>query len=342
MLSRPIRPFVVVLTGLTIISCTDQTTAPETVPGELTVETSPDLAASGVALAAANTWTTRADMPSTQRREPATAVVRNGSGQSMLYVIGGTTLTRASLSKVQAYNVATNTWSYKADMPTPLYRSNGTGVINGKIYISGGLTSYKGHTDALYMYDPAVNRWSVKQPMPESNYNGVTGVINNQLYVFTGCDQEDCTDRIRAFYRYDPATDRWTSLPIPLSGGGRVAGTIGKKFYVTGGTSEIQVYDPATNTWTKRTATGEVPTDVRFGGLALQAKLYALNVDQWNSDGTLITSIRVYDPVTNVWTKRPPVTLRQYGSLALVQRDGGPRIEMVGGPRPGNNQQYTP
>jgi len=36
------------------------------------------------------------------------------------------------------------------------------------------------------------------------------------------------------------------------------------------------------------------------------------------------------------------VTLKQTGRLALVHRDGGPRIEMVGGIRPGNNLQYTP
>jgi hypothetical protein len=36
------------------------------------------------------------------------------------------------------------------------------------------------------------------------------------------------------------------------------------------------------------------------------------------------------------------VTLKQIGRLALVHRNGGGRIEMVGGTRPGNNLQYTP
>jgi N-acetylneuraminic acid mutarotase len=300
------------------------------------------VAANSAALAAAaNTWTTRADLPSTERRNPATAVVRNAAGQSVLYVVGGTTMSGLSLGKVQAYNVSTNTWSYKASLPTALYNSNGTGVINGKIYISGGLTSSKSYTDALYMYDPATNRWHEKQRMPETNERGATGVINNQLYVLTGCEQEYCSDSRIAFYRYDPATDQWTKLPAP-SGSlmYTIAGTIGKKFYASGNNGQVGVYDPVTNSWTMRTATGEVPNSAT--GLALQARLYALNVDHSSPDGTITTSFRIYDPATNAWTRRAPVTLKQVGRLALVHRDGAPRIEMVGGLRPGNNQQYTP
>lgn len=339
MSSRHIRPLTLAVTGLTLMSCTE-TTAPE-LGADKRAETSAAVAANSAALAVANTWTTRADLPSTERRNPATAVVRNASGQSVMYVIGGTTLSGASLGKVQAYNVATNTWTYKASLPEPIYNSNGTGVINGKIYISGGLSSYKNYTEALYMYDPATNRWTRKQFMPESNEGGATGVINNQLYVLTGCSAEDCSDDGIAFYRYDPPTDQWTKLPAPPGSiMHSIAGTIGKKFYASGSNGQVAVYDPIANNWTVKTATGDVPFNA--AGLPAQAKLFALNLDHGNPDGTITTSIRVYDPATNVWTKRPSRILRQIGRLALVQRDGGPRIEMVGGTHPGNNLQYTP
>jgi N-acetylneuraminic acid mutarotase len=338
MLVRHIRPLTLALTGLTVISCTDEATAPGTDADEL----GPALTANSAALAAAaNSWTTRADLPSTERRNPATAVVQNSSGQSVMYVIGGTTLSGASLGKVQAYNVATNTWTYKASLPEPIYNSNGTGVINGKIYISGGLSSFKSYTEALYMYDPATNRWTQKAFMPGSNEGGATGVINNRLYVLTSCFTEDCSPLGVSFYRYDPSTDQWTSLPTPaINTMHSIAGTIGKKFYVTGNNGQVAVYDPVANSWNSRTATGDVPFNAT--GLAAQAKLFALNLDHGNPDGTITTSIRVYDPATNAWTKRPSRILRQIGRLALVHRDGGARIEMVGGRRPGNNLQYTP
>jgi N-acetylneuraminic acid mutarotase len=344
MFARNIRPLTLALTGLTLISCSDETTAPDISDDQVPVEnsTADAATASALATAAANSWVKRADMPGTERRDPATAVVRNGAGQSILYAIGGTTVNGASMSTVQAYNVATNSWTYRTSMPTPLYKSNGAGVINGKIYISGGLMRYKVYSDALYIYDPATNRWSPKQPMPATTYGGATGVINNQLYVLTSCDQEDCSEHVRrAFYRYDPATDRWTSLPIPpMTVGKSIAGTIGKKFYATGGNDQVGVYDPVTNAWTIRSASGEVPANAR--GLAVQGKLFALNIDDWNADGTVSTTIRVYDPATNAWTSRAPVNLKHIGRLAQVVRDGSARIEMVGGPRPGNNLQYTP
>ena len=93
----------------------------------------------------------------------------------------------------------------------------------------------------------------------------------------------------------DPATDAWTSLPVPpISTMHSIAGTIGKKFYATGSNGQVAVYDPVTNSWTSRTATGDVPFNA--AGLPAQAKLFALNLDHGNPDGTITTSIRVYDP----------------------------------------------
>ena len=69
----------------------------------------------------------------------AVADVPNAAGQSILYAIGGQTATGTPLGRVQAYNVATNTWTWKASLPLPLSETNGAGVINGKIYISAGL-----------------------------------------------------------------------------------------------------------------------------------------------------------------------------------------------------------
>jgi hypothetical protein len=53
--------------------------------------------------------------------------------------------------------------------------------------------------------------------------------------------------------------------------------------------------------------------------------------------------MHVYDPGTNAWTSRAPVTIKvPRGPLTRVFRDGSPRIEIVGGLRPGNNIQYIP
>jgi N-acetylneuraminic acid mutarotase len=283
-------------------------------------------------------------MPSTERWSLAAAMVPNAAGQSIVYTIGGATSTGGSLSKVMAYNVATNTWSYKASMPVPLYWTNGAGVIGGKIYISGGLSGNKEYRDVLFMYDPATNRWTQKQAMPNTTFRGVTAVLNNKLYVVTGCDQEDCAEfEPRALYRYDPVTDTWARLPPPPhTHNWAVGGVIGGKFYVTS-FGNLDVYDPVGNTWTTRAS---MPSPCWLGGgTALGAKLYVIGGFRRNSDGSITTNVRtvtVYDPGTNTWTTRAPLpTGRSDIPAVRVVVNGQGKIEMIGGRRPGNNLQYT-
>ena len=347
MFSRSIRPLTLVVTGLAIISCTDETTAPDLTTDNPALETSPDLASEAMT---ASRWTPMADMPSTERARLATAMVPNTSGQSVLYVIGGsTTSSGASLSKVMAYNAATNTWTYKASLPVPLYWTNGTGVINGKIYISGGLSAYKRYRAELYMYDPAKNTWTEKQRMPNTTFRGVTGVINNQLYVLTGCDQEDCEYYVpTAFYRYNPVTDQWTTLTAPPSGyyGWASGGTIGGKLYVTGqgdGGALLMMYDPATDTWTRKTPLNHVR--IMAASATVAAKLYVIGGNGTLSDGSsgTLRTVSIYDPATDSWTNKAPLPEPRFNlSASRVLVNGRARIQLVGGPRPGNNLQYTP
>jgi N-acetylneuraminic acid mutarotase len=324
--------------AVAVVSCSDVATDPDrSVPGQPSSE---------LETSTSNRWIRRANLPSVERYGPAVAVVPNAAGESILYVIGGATITGASRSKVQAYNASTDTWSYRASLPVPLYASNGAGVIQGKIYVTGGLSGDKAYADFfVFQYDPVKNVWSYKHPMPNTSYNGTTGVIGNRLYVFTGCDQEDCTFYEReAFYRYDPAADQWATLPLPIPGSltRRAAGVIGGKFYLVGPNGEIWVYDPGTNAWTVKTAVN--PPSLVSKAVVVQSKLYGIGPAERNLDGSLNPNpLSVYDPTTNTWTRRKSMPTGRSGfSVARVFVGGAPRIEVVGGPRAGSNIQYIP
>ena len=79
--------------------------------------------------ALAGGWTTLANMPAS-RTELAAATVTNAAGQSMVYAIGGYNSSRIPLSKVTAYNVATNTWTFRRSLPRPLASSNGAAALS--------------------------------------------------------------------------------------------------------------------------------------------------------------------------------------------------------------------
>jgi N-acetylneuraminic acid mutarotase len=332
------------LVSFGIVACGDSTTEPETTRDAIST---PELAV------ASNTWITRADMPGTPRGGLTTAVVTT-KGQSTLYAIGGATAD-GSVGRVQAYDVATNTWRYRAPLPVPAYDLNGAGVISGKIYVSGGVVRDKFFRHELFMYDPATNTWTRKRDMPDQSWGGITGVINNQLYVLTCESEEDCyiDQRPLVLYRYDPGTDQWSSVgQSPPQLRRPMGGVVSGKLYFTGEIREedgdwvgtLTEYNPATNQWTRKRPLARARWDGTAASVA--AKLYVFGGRQRNLDGTIGGAVRttsVYDPATDSWTTKARMPDMVIGvSANRVFLNGQPRIEVVGGPRPGNNWQYIP
>jgi N-acetylneuraminic acid mutarotase len=352
MTNHPRRATALALSLLVLASCNEDATGPETAGDALP---SPELAV------ASNTWITRANMPNIERWGLTSAVVPNAAGQSIFYAIGGSSAgfsqpngpTTGALTKVQAYNVATNEWIVRASLPLALYKTNGAGVINGKIYVSGGrMTGDKNYQRALLVYNPATNSWTRKRDMPSVTWGGATGVINNKLYVLTCEVEEDCyiDNPWLSLFRYDPATDQWAFLGFsPPQTGPPMAGVIGGKLYFTGEGgpgeegSRLTVYDPATNSWASRSRMPRPRWD--GAGVAVAGKLYILGGFQRDPDGTekLVRTTSVYDPATNTWTTKAPMPTARFDFAASrVLINGQPRIEAVGGERPGNNLQYIP
>src|SRR4051812_36795775 len=139
---------------MAIAACDDTPTQPGA---------SPPTAAPAAAVAV-NSWITRANMP--DRTDVTAATITNAAGQSEVYAIGGRNPNGVELTKVIAYNVATNTWSFRRPLPIPLAETNGAAVINGKIYVSGGFRGPDDLSIGLYVYDPAANTWTRKRDLP--------------------------------------------------------------------------------------------------------------------------------------------------------------------------------
>ena len=341
-----VRPATLAFACMALAACQDTSTEPGIMGGG---SPSPALAV------ASDGWVTRANLPNIERWGLTSAVVPGPAGRSVFYAIGGSSAsfpqpsgpTDGTLTKVHAYDAGTNAWTLRAPLPLALYKTNGAGVINGKIYVSGGrMSGDKNYQQALLVYDPTTNTWIRKQDMPTETWGGVTGVIGNQLYVLTCTNEEDCSEFSRlTLYRYDPPTDQWTFLSVtdvPL--GRPMGGVIGGKLYATGGPSGALVaYDPATNQWTSKAS---LPRPRWSGaGVALGGKLYILGGFESDPDGTrkLIRKTNVYDPTTNVWSSKAPMPTARFDFAASrVVVDGQPRIEVVGGARPGNNVAYIP
>lgn len=238
-------------------------------------------------------WQAEADMP-----DPVSSAAV-GEVNGVIYVAGGTD-SNGPTAAFQAYDPATNTWSSLASLPETLYQGDGTGTINHRLYVVGGWNGTL-PTNKLYVYRPGSDRWKRKARMPHLSACGISGVINQKLYVVTPCDGY-------SGYRqdldvYDPVTDTWTSLAQSAAAHSQPAGAvINGKLYVAGGqngngiTDVTEAYDPTTNTWTTL-ARMRTPV-MNPASAALDGKFWVFG----GFDGTNVLSIvQIYDPVRNRW-----------------------------------------
>ncbi len=285
-------------------------------------------------------------------------VLTNSAGQSVVYGFGGCDVVQSSgahctVSRIAIYNAVTDTWTFDHDeYLATVWQSNGVGTIGGKLYSSGGYTTHDpadGLSRRVWSYDPAARRATQLADMPKATAEGITGVINDKLYVLPGtCDANFwpqpgyCqSEPIRRLYRYDPATNKWgarKSAPhYHRSGAG---GVIGGKFYVVGGfhgsqpVADLDVYDPATDTWK---TLAPIPSAGGAVGTALGGKLYVL----------VGTNAYVYNPGTNRWSPIAKPTWGHDGVVRVVI-NGKPKLLAVGGlhgshfDTPNNTEVYTP
>jgi len=100
-----------------------------------------------------DTWTRLADM--SRGKGEQRAVLLNGK----VYVLGGLGLSedRSSfppLSTVEIYDLATDTWTFGVDLPTPNW-GFGASLVDGKIYIFGGGGENDQAHAGVYEFDPS-------------------------------------------------------------------------------------------------------------------------------------------------------------------------------------------
>jgi N-acetylneuraminic acid mutarotase len=242
-----------------------------------------------------NRWTARAPMP-TGRVFLDTAVV-----DGKLYAIGGTTFgeeQQPGLAVVEVYDPDTDTWTRKADMPTP--RADLTvSAVNGRIYAIGGTrTVGVDSLPTVEEYDPNTNTWTRKADMPTPRLHLTSAVVDGKIYVFGG--SPEWAFPLSAAEMYDPETNTWTKVAhMPTERTGLWAATLNGRIYVMGGFSweskalaTVEAYDPATNTWSK--LPDMLTPRVLFAATAASGEIYAIGGSE--SDFTCLTAVEAFRP----------------------------------------------
>lgn len=106
------------------------------------------------------------------------------------------------------------------------------------------------------VFDPATNAWRQLPPMPTARDHLAAAAIAGICYAVGGRAGQ-LFDVLEA---YDPATREWATLePMPTARGGLAAAAFRGRLFTFGGEGnsadpqgifpQVEVYDPASNTW---------------------------------------------------------------------------------------------
>jgi N-acetylneuraminic acid mutarotase len=300
--------------------------------------------------AAGNTWALKA-APHIGVFASSAGAAPNAAGEWFVYKFGGRDGSGGTGWPVEAYNVATNTWTTKSAR-VGVFNSNGVAKIGTRLYFSGGspeVASPSTYTNAALAYDYTNDQMIQLARLPIVSGEGVSGAIDGKLYVLPGvCSGEAypnpgycAEDRTRRFYRYDPGTDTWVSRTAsPHYHRLGAAGVLGGKLYVAAGFSNftkvanLDVYDPGTNSWK---TLAPVPTGGGANGAVLGGRFYVVT-----AGGTY-----AYDPATNTWATRASPS-EAHDEVVTVRLNGAARLMAVGGSHgsesdvPNDSEMYTP
>jgi N-acetylneuraminic acid mutarotase len=279
---------------------------------------------------------------------PGRIFMAAGAINGIIYVVGGRRADQSTseirpIARVDAYNVATNTWSQVASLPGAREELNGASVINGKLYVTGGRSNMVSNflfkaTKTLFVYDPGTNSWTRKADMPHAGCAGVQSVIEGQLYVYLppvgGGAFCDGSSEMGLFFRYNPSTDTWMRRAAPPSdhkdGAGRV---INNQLYLAGGwklspcavngeptfcdelSAQLDVYNPASNTWATRARLPGIESGM--AAAVLNEKLFLVGGFGRASEFAL-DNVDAYNPLTNRWMAKAPLPMGSTGGAAAT------------------------
>jgi N-acetylneuraminic acid mutarotase len=247
-------------------------------------------------------WTILSPMPTS--RELATS----SAAGNVIYVIGGIRwvdgVPGSQLATVEAYDVATGTWSTKTSMPTARHAPM-SAVINGRIHVLGGHNGTV-NVNVVEIYNPATNSWSTGTPMPTPRTAGVAAVVSGILYVIGGTTLGGVEGITSSVIAYDPVSNQWSSkAPLPSARYAMAGGVINGKIYVAGGWSngelaDLLVYDPAVNSWS---GASPMPNAREFPAAAVvNDRLYVFG-DRTGATEQLPIN-EAYDAASGTWSSK--------------------------------------
>ena len=231
-----------------------------------------------------------------------------------LYVLAGFMAGLKITGATEIYDPAADQWSTGAPMPLPVTHM-GAAVAGDDIWIVAGFVgNHPGAaTDAVQIYNTVTDTWREGPPLPNPRGSGAAVYSNGKLHFFGGLLPDRRTD-IGEHYMLDLANlaAGWQAaapMPNPRNhlSGAAVDGlvyAIGGQYGHDAGVQDqkfLDVYDPATDTWTRKADLPSARSHFEPGTMVHNDKII---IAGGRRGGFFFDDVTEYDPATNQWTER--------------------------------------
>ncbi|PSR56485.1 hypothetical protein AHMF7605_24810 [Adhaeribacter arboris] len=304
------------------------------------------------------TWGTAASQPY------GTHEIHGEVVNNKLYIFGGYDVTKSTFTPTKrsyCYDPNTNTWKAIADLPHTPKGTNfggithvGTATDGTNIYFAGGYpsnatgTGQVFGTNQVWRYNVASNNYTALPKLPAELAAGQLKYLNGKLHYMGGANKARADVAVHYALDLSNLAAGWKalkSLPNATNHGG--SAVYGGKIYYIGGAhgqnddavaqKTVQVYNPATDTWTK---VADMPTGrdhISSAVVVMGNRILVLGGQtSYNVSSALVSA---YTPATNTWQELTPLPVKKSTGVAAVLNGN---IHYTGGIRSKINYKGVP
>jgi N-acetylneuraminic acid mutarotase len=234
-----------------------------------------------------------------------------------LYVFGGFTsgATLDTTARSDAYDAAGGSWQRVPDMPVAV--THAPVVVDGTtIWLLGGYVGdHPGPATAqVWKYDVAAARWSAGPPLPAARGAGGAAIVGRELHFFGGTSRNgsngDPDEGEHWVLGLDGGTTWQPRAPLPnprnhLAGVGlgglvyAIGGQYGEN-ETTGNQSQVDAYDPASDTWRPRAPLPAPRGHVSSSAVVVGDRIVVMGGTEQGNKAS--SAVEVYNSATNAWT----------------------------------------
>ena len=234
-----------------------------------------------------------------------------------LYRLGGYNSQRIPVLRFDSFDPVTNLWSSETNLPVALTHAP-TPVDGQYIYQCGGfIGQHPGpSTSRIWRYDTVTKVWSTVTPLPDSRGAGGCVILNGKMYYFGGAKRAKSGGTLQDKSEHwvldlNAQANGWKVLaPMPNPRNHIASAAVDGKVYAIGGQhgddedtgeqNEMDVYDPATNVWSKAPRLPLSLGHIASGTFVYRNQIGVIGGDTFQR--TTIKQIFIYDPKLQLWS----------------------------------------